>query len=124
MNNFLLLFFRKFNVNVNGASTESISSEESFEEDLFAHWQHLSISKNDQDCSSSCSSISTTLNKTWLKPRIPDPDFEFLGVITFIDEEGQIYIQNENANKVCRGMTKVLTEIHSKIPMNDRYSDF
>ena len=63
-------------------------------------------------------SAKSTLNEVWPKPRIPSND-EFLGVITHIDSEGQVYIQNEIGEKVTEGMSKILTEIHSKFPRRE-----
>ena len=63
-------------------------------------------------------SAKSTLNEVWPKPRLPSND-EFLGVITNIDSEGQVYIQNEIGEKVTEGMSKILTEIHSKFPRRE-----
>ena len=63
-------------------------------------------------------SAKSTLNEVWPKPRLPLNE-EFLGVITNIDSEGQVYIQTEIGEKVTEGMSKILTEIHSKFPRRE-----
>ena len=63
-------------------------------------------------------SAKSTLNEVWPKPRLSSNE-EFLGVITHIDSEGQVYIQNEIGEKVTEGMSRILTEIHSKFPRRE-----
>ena len=57
-------------------------------------------------------------NEVWPKPRLPSND-EFLGVVTNIDSEGQVYIQNEIGENVTYGMRKILTAIHSDFPRRE-----
>merc|ERR1712168_10858 len=63
-------------------------------------------------------STKSTLNEVWPKPRFPKKE-EFLGVITHIDSEGQIYIQDELGEKMSEAMSKILSNIHSKIARKD-----
>ena len=58
------------------------------------------------------------MNEVWPKPRFPKKE-EFIGVVTHIDSEGQIYIQDELGEKVSEAMSKILSNIHSKIARKD-----
>ena len=94
-------------------TTDSPSMDDIFDESAICNGLNSTVLSQ-----GSSASAKSTLNEVWPKPRLPSQD-EFLGVITHMDREGQIYIQTEIGEKVSEAMTKILTKIHSSLQIED-----
>ena len=74
--------------------------------------------------SASMSSPNTSMNMmkehkiSWPLPKMPSTDTskDFIARITFIDDMGQIYVQQETNVEKANAMSYILTEAHAKIP--------